>query len=222
MDLLCSWSCDVVSGSSIQAVHLLQPIFSSPQSSTRLTTRCQRKPPSHHRPPHLPLYLAKYQPTPSQRRHFGIFIPYPSHADHDPDDRPAPILGSQIHVIGNPMSGSVHEFKRAFNPFAKGERCEKLVLLGFIDGEFCSDGPEGVEGVVRDHVPRSRVERKAVRVEAPRGGRMCWRGWMRGKNRRCQEWTMDFLKRLVEKGWVDEGAVRVAEGRGMSRGLRWV
>ncbi|KAF2225527.1 hypothetical protein BDZ85DRAFT_316700 [Elsinoe ampelina] len=177
-------------------------------------------------PQHLPLYLAKYQPTPSQRRHFGVFIPYPSHAHHDPNDKTTPILGCQMHVIGNPMSGFVHEFKRAFNPFAEGEKCEKLVLLGYINGSLCSDGHNGGGEVVRERVPRSGVEREAVGVEAPRGGQDVLERVDGVKNRRCQEWTMEFLKRLVVKGWVEGDVVEVAEGErdepGFGVGLRKV
>lgn len=61
---------------------------------------------------HLPVWLGKFRYAPSQRAHFAIWIPNAEHAEVDPNDRPFECKGTLINLVGLPMSGYCHEFKR--------------------------------------------------------------------------------------------------------------
>ncbi|KAF4553641.1 Hypothetical protein D9617_6g093720 [Elsinoe fawcettii] len=158
-------------------------------------------------PERLPVYLAKYQPSPSQRRHFGIFIPYAAYAETNLGEQRTSVLGCQIHVVGTPMSGFAHEFKRNFNPFDDVEKCEKMVEIGSIEVELCSSPPDGTAAFLREQSPRSKLEREALVVDTPRGGQNPLERVDGVKNRRCQEWTIDYVRHLVKKGWLKDAAV---------------
>jgi hypothetical protein len=52
------------------------------------------------------IYLIAFRPGTRQRAHFAIWVPSAAN----------PQVGSLIHVVGAPMAGFSHEFKRAYNP----------------------------------------------------------------------------------------------------------
>ncbi|KAL5333727.1 hypothetical protein BJX70DRAFT_391966 [Aspergillus crustosus] len=93
--------------------------------------------------------LLSIRPAPSQRAHFAIFVPSPSH----------PETGSLINVVGAPMLGFMHEFERNYTP-------SKDIIYPF-----------------------------------------------ETTNRRCQEWTIDYVRALVAKGYIGEDAIETARSK---------
>ncbi|KAF4553642.1 Hypothetical protein D9617_6g093730 [Elsinoe fawcettii] len=154
-----------------------------------------------------PVWLLKFQPAPRQRHHFAIFIPYKSCAGADPRASGATCKGTQIHVVGTPMGGFIHEFKRDFDCTASNS-CVKAVRLGDMDAAL-ADEHNG--GYVKEDRPRSQIDRLALTVQPPRGGQVATEPVDGDKNRRCQEWTMDFLAAVVRKGWLTQRAVDAAQ-----------
>lgn len=111
------------------------------------------------------VWLAKSRNSKAQRAHFAVFIPNTAHAAQDPNDRSIPCLGTQIHVVGTPMTGYVHEFKRNFDA-ASSPDIERLVRLCEVESSIVVD-PESDAGFSTDSAPRGRLDREALRVPAP-------------------------------------------------------
>jgi hypothetical protein len=121
--------------------------------------------------PQTSVYLAKFSSGPSKRSHFGIFFPNPDcdRADLPNNFRSQATVGSQIHVVGEPlMAGYVLEMKRHFD-IQNDRELKALVRLGSIDStNLYSD--ESLDTMIRDYVPKSIVERLADSVPPPPRG----------------------------------------------------
>ncbi|KAK4496960.1 hypothetical protein PRZ48_011409 [Zasmidium cellare] len=161
--------------------------------------------------PSHPLYLLKIRPTPRQRAHFAIFVPYQQHTSHDPNEKTQECRGTKIHVIGTPLAMSL-QFQSNFSCH-KEKDLEAAVKLGDVDEGLVVDVlPERDEvgKVVERTEPSGRLEREATSIRPPRGGNVL-APVDDTKNRRCQEWTMEYLRHLVQKGMLDATAIDIAQ-----------
>ncbi|UNI16350.1 hypothetical protein JDV02_002787 [Purpureocillium takamizusanense] len=162
-----------------------------------------------------PVYLALHPGGPNSRTHFAVFIPHASLADTDlsaSSFKDAPCTGTIVQVVGEPlMSGYALEFKRNFD-CSTAHDLRKLVLLGTVDEKHIHDSGNVTGGVsVVDAVPRSRLETEASRVPPPPKGQDM-RLPIDGVNtKRCQEWTMEFIRRLVGQGLIQAEAVDIVQ-----------
>ncbi|KAL3473550.1 hypothetical protein BJX99DRAFT_233375 [Aspergillus californicus] len=138
--------------------------------------------------------------SPKQRAHFAIFVP--SATD--------PQTGSVINVVGAPMTGFMHEFKRVFNPTLSNEPYE-IYPIGQVDSSHIVDWP----GVIcrTDTTPAGDIEVVACQVPAPRISRNFLEPVNDTTNRRCQEWTMDYVRLLVAKGFIGDEAIEIVQSR---------
>ena len=121
--------------------------------------------------PQTSVYLAKFSSGPSKRSHFGIFFPNPDcgRADLSNDFRSQATVGSQIHVVGEPlMAGYMLEMKRHFD-IQNDRELRALVRLGSIDTTNLHRD-DSLDTMIRDYVPRSTVERLADSVAPPPRG----------------------------------------------------
>ncbi|KAI1064898.1 hypothetical protein LB507_001263 [Fusarium sp. FIESC RH6] len=163
--------------------------------------------------PRTSVYLAKFSSGPSKRSHFGIFFPNPDcdRTDLSNDFRSHATVGSQIHVVGEPlMAGYMLEMKRHFD-IQNDRELRALVRLGSIDTTNLHRD-DSLDTMTRDHVPKSIVERLADSVPPPPRGQDV-RAPIDGViTKRCQEWTMEFLTLLTQKGLISPEAVRIAQG----------
>ncbi|CAG7555714.1 unnamed protein product [Fusarium equiseti] len=163
--------------------------------------------------PQTSVYLAKFSSGPSKRSHFGIFFPNPDYdrVDLPNDFRSQATVGIQIHVVGEPlMAGYMLEMKRHFD-IQNDRELKALVPLGSIDSSNLHRD-ESLDTMIRDYVPKSIVERLADSVPPPPRGQDV-RAPIDGVNtKRCQEWTMEFLKLLTQKGLISPEAVGIAQG----------
>ncbi|KAK3935021.1 hypothetical protein QBC46DRAFT_58986 [Diplogelasinospora grovesii] len=157
------------------------------------------------------VYLATYRGSASQRAHFAIFIPNAADDSRDlsVDFRSDSTKGTVIHVVGEPvMNGYTLEFKRNYE--CKDSRdLQKLVRLGTVDAANLYDPPS--TKFVKESTPRGTLEREAAKVAPPRGGQNVRAPIDGVTTKRCQEWTMEYLKLLADQGLIDASAVSTAE-----------
>lgn len=177
----------------------------------------------------LNVYLAKSRMAASQRAHFAIVITSPAdtHNDLSRDFRSVSWKGTVIHVIGEPvMNGYVHEFKRNFT-YSASQDLQEMVYLGQVDAVQVYLAADGK--LIRENTPRSGIEREAITIRPPPGGQnvrapidgvgdpVADTGGLLIKPKvrtwRCQEWTMEFLRRLADKGLIGAEAVGIAESQ---------
>jgi len=105
---------------------------------------------------------------PSKRSHFGIFFPNPDcdRSDLSNDFRSQATVGSQIHVVGEPlMAGYMLEMKRHFD-VQDDRELRALFRLGSIDSTNLHRD-ESLDTMTRNYVPKSTVERLADSVPPP-------------------------------------------------------
>ncbi|KAF2111178.1 hypothetical protein BDV96DRAFT_603302 [Lophiotrema nucula] len=96
-------------------------------------------------------YLMIFRRSANERAHFGIYFPTAKGAQK----------GTLIHVVGLPMAGFDHEFKRGYNPLGSMEN------LTHWPAEATKVAPWSGEAIIED-VARNNVESVTLQVEAPR------------------------------------------------------
>ncbi|KAF2176979.1 hypothetical protein K469DRAFT_733103 [Zopfia rhizophila CBS 207.26] len=144
------------------------------------------------------LYLLSYRSQDRERAHFAIFVPYATGKD-----------GTLIHVVGAPMAGYALQFKRQYNPEMSQTRYQ-IFPIGQINSQFIHDwaGERGSDGT-----PRGNLEQVAAQIPPPRVSENFLAPVNNTTNRRCQEWTMDFVRRLVEINYVDSSAADIVQSK---------
>ncbi|KAI1362943.1 hypothetical protein F5Y08DRAFT_310726 [Xylaria arbuscula] len=158
------------------------------------------------------IYLAKSRVTPSQRAHFAIFIPDISsdRPEASKDFKTTSTIGTKIHVVGEPIiAGFMLEIKRCYECWGEVD-LQQLVYLGRVDAANLYDDTSSECRI--DTIPRSVLEREASMVAPPPNGQSIRASVDGVKTRRCQEWTMEYLQRLVQKGYLEPTAVEIAQG----------
>ncbi|KAE8338367.1 hypothetical protein BDV24DRAFT_166392 [Aspergillus arachidicola] len=101
------------------------------------------------------IYLISFRPATSQRAHLAIWVPSAGESKH----------GSLIHVVGAPMAGFCHEFKRGYNPTLTLKPYE-MWPLGEVNSKHIHDWPE--EFRATDTIPKGDLEVAASQIPAPR------------------------------------------------------
>ncbi|KAK2591469.1 hypothetical protein QQS21_010845 [Conoideocrella luteorostrata] len=156
------------------------------------------------------VYLAKYRSAQNQRAHFAVFIPNAEHSHRDlaQDFAAAKCQGTVIHAVGEPlMAGYTVDIKRNRDcsnvPDLRG-----LFRLGQVETANVYEPPPGIESA---DTARTTIEREALSVPAPPRGQDIRAPIDGVATKRCQEWTMEFLSKLEEKGLISSGAVSIAQ-----------
>ncbi|KAL6400319.1 hypothetical protein AUP68_16017 [Ilyonectria robusta] len=147
------------------------------------------------------------------RAQFGILIPNTDTCTqdlhlHTTDPETPPFLGTVIHVIGAPMAGFHLEFKRNFDA-NRDQELKEVILVGSINGIHVADPP--FTNFSREDKPICTVEAVATQIPPPRKSENFLAPVNDATNRRCQEWTMDFVRRLVELEYVPSEAVQIVQ-----------
>ncbi|KFY32545.1 hypothetical protein V493_00096 [Pseudogymnoascus sp. VKM F-4281 (FW-2241)] len=146
------------------------------------------------------LQLISYRYSSKQRAHFAIFVPSSANPD----------LGTLIHVVGAPMAGYMLEFKRNYSPTMTQEPHE-MYPIGEV---FAANIIESTSnGRSRDNKPRDKLEREAAQVAPPRISENFRAPVNDTTNRRCQEWTIDFVRRLVDSGVIAQTAFDIVQDK---------
>ncbi|KAJ5156606.1 hypothetical protein N7492_009409 [Penicillium capsulatum] len=136
----------------------------------------------------------------AQRAHFAIFVP----AAASPDQ------GTLIQAVGAPMMGYMLEFKRNYALADSVERYT-IVPVGDIDSTNIVDSTDGVK--TSDSVPRGTLEVAAAQIPTPGISENFLAPVNDTTNKRCQEWTMEFIRALVGRGLLESEAIRVVQSK---------
>ncbi|KAL4947542.1 hypothetical protein BDW69DRAFT_199574 [Aspergillus filifer] len=127
-----------------------------------------------------------------QRSHFAIFIPSPS----------ATSTGTLINVVGAPMVGFAHEFKRGYTPENGSIDPYESHALGEVRDSHVFDSPEDVRRT--DTEPKGDLERAAVQIPAPRASE----NFLAPVSQ-----TTDYILLLVSKGYIDSTAIDIVQSK---------
>ncbi|KAK2836833.1 hypothetical protein FQN49_006681 [Arthroderma sp. PD_2] len=151
-----------------------------------------------------PVHLLTSRASSAQRKHFGVFIPFAK----DPQN------GTVIHVVGAPMVGYKLEFKRNFSP-STAQPPHKSVLIGHVVADLVTDGETNIDSTVMelDYTPKSELEKTASQLPPPPISKNFMAPVDGVYNRRCQEWTMEFIERLVSRKYIEAEALCTAESQ---------
>ncbi|PVI07834.1 hypothetical protein DM02DRAFT_714171 [Periconia macrospinosa] len=144
------------------------------------------------------VYLLSFRQSARQRAHFGIWVPYANGKD-----------GTFINVVGAPMAGFQLEFKRGYDPSATAQKHESF-QIGQIHSHHVHDWA-GEKSI--DSTPRSNLETVASEIPPPRKSENFMAPVNETTNRRCQEWTMDFVQRLVSLQYLDNSAIDIVQSK---------
>jgi len=108
------------------------------------------------------------------------------------------------------MAGYMLEFKRNYSPTMTQERHE-MYPIGEVLANNIVDSTDNERS--RDNKPRDNLEREAARVPPPRISENFRAPVNNTTNRRCQEWTTDYMRLLVDDGIVAEGAFDIVQNK---------
>ncbi|KAJ0415297.1 hypothetical protein BJY00DRAFT_317938 [Aspergillus carlsbadensis] len=148
-----------------------------------------------------PISLLLLRQSPSQRAHFAIFVPSLTNPD----------LGSLINVVGARMMGYKHVFERGYRLSLETQSYE-VVPLGYIDSRHIVDSPPDAARSTDDE-PKGDIELAAAELPAPGVSENFIAPVNETTNRRCQEWTMDYIRHLVAKGYIDAQAIEIVQSK---------
>ena len=126
------------------------------------------------------------------------------------------------------MTGYFLEFKRNYSP-ADTEEPHTVIPVGNVDSAYIVDST--TEEKRTDYTPSGKLEIAASEVPTPGISEnflapvndvssnflelgnelltpnLCWKT----TNKRCQEWTMEFIRHLVSKRLIDSEAIRIVQ-----------
>ena len=135
------------------------------------------------------IHLIQYRQVSWQRAHFAIYVHQSSSSTADSG------TGTLINVIGNPINGFVHEIKPDYHLTSEPLKYDRIYLttidLSHVDAMI---------KVAQAVEPPKKSENFMAPVDAV-------------KNRRCQEWTAEFVQALAKQGLVGEHVVRIVQSR---------
>lgn len=167
------------------------------------------------------IYLIASRNSPHQRAHFAIFVP----SERDPE------TGTLIQVIGAPMGGYGHEYKRNYSPANTPERYTMWPIGQVLSSNIIDTPPE--QGPSTEYTPKGNIEIAASEIPAPPKcenflapvNEVRLHSFfslyldadreilLKTTNRRCQKWTMEFLRHLVSKGLIGAEAVDIVQSK---------
>ncbi|KAF4186857.1 hypothetical protein CNMCM7927_005097 [Aspergillus lentulus] len=146
------------------------------------------------------IYLLSLRQAASQRAHFAIFVPSAIN----------PRKGSLINVVGAPMTGFSHQFERGYDPDI-AQQDHEMWPIGEVDSSHIVDWPDDVRAIHID--PRGDMELAACRVPAPGISANFMAPVNDTTNKRCQEWTMEYVRHLVAEGYIGPDAVEIVQSK---------
>ncbi|KAJ5501800.1 hypothetical protein LT330_000704 [Penicillium expansum] len=145
------------------------------------------------------IYLISARNTSFQRAHFSIFVPSATNPDR----------GTKIHAVGAPMAGYVLEFKRNYNPSL--EPHDQKFSIGYVHSSDIVDSPDAAPSI--DSTPRGNIELAATQIPTPGISQNFMAPVNDTTNKRCQEWTMEYVRHLVAKGLIEEKAIEIIQSK---------
>ncbi|CAI7571668.1 unnamed protein product [Penicillium bialowiezense] len=142
-----------------------------------------------------------FREIPTQRAHFSIFVPSATDST----------IGSVIHVIGAPMAGYKLQFKRRWSRIGTKRRHE-MIPIGEARSSDIVDSPEDAP-FSEDTTPQGNIEVAASLILAPGRNENFLAPVNDTTNRRCQEWTMEYVRHLVALGIIATDAIEAVQAK---------
>ncbi|KAA8649262.1 hypothetical protein EYZ11_005530 [Aspergillus tanneri] len=147
-----------------------------------------------------PLCLVTTRNSPSQRAHFAVFVPSTTNSK----------IGTTIQVVGAPMVGYTLEFKRNDAPMnTTGSYTQ--VTIGQVHSDHVRDAPNA--NPLTKSTPINDLEVAASQVPPPRISQNFMAPVNDTTNKRCQEWTMEYVRHLVAKGFIAPEAIEIVQSK---------
>ncbi|KAL4895066.1 hypothetical protein BDV59DRAFT_174388 [Aspergillus ambiguus] len=146
------------------------------------------------------IYLVLTRPATSQRAHFAIFVPSATN----------PQRGSLINVVGAPMMGFMHEFQRGYD-LGTIDTPHETYAIGQVDPAYIVDWPDGLHAT--HSTPQGDIEVAASQIPAPGISENFMAPVNETTNRRCQEWTLEYVRHLVAKGYIGNEAIQIVQSK---------
>ncbi|KAJ5675045.1 uncharacterized protein N7477_004979 [Penicillium maclennaniae] len=147
------------------------------------------------------IFLISSRNTEAQRSHFAIFVPAAEHPDR----------GTLIQAVGAPMTGYVLELKRNYAPKDDSTEKYRMIEIGHVDSTKIIDSSSGVKE--SDGIPRGEIEFAASEIPTPGIGDNYLAPVNDITNKRCQEWTMEFVRHLVGKHLIEPEAIQIVQSQ---------
>ncbi|KAJ5585838.1 hypothetical protein N7450_005625 [Penicillium hetheringtonii] len=148
-----------------------------------------------------PIYLISSRNAEFQRAHFAIFVP----ATTEPEQ------GTLIQAVGAPMTGYHLEFKRNYSPVNDTQEHFSLTRLGEIDTENIVDPSTDIKST--DFEPQGNIEIAASQISPPGISENFLAPVNDSNNKRCQEWTMEYIRHLVGKRLIGSEAIHIVQSK---------
>ncbi|KAI9038971.1 uncharacterized protein KD926_010073 [Aspergillus affinis] len=121
-----------------------------------------------------------------------------------------PLRGTLINVVKAPMMGYGLLFQRKYTPATTGHG--ELVSIGSVACDHVVDtSASGTPS--EDSTPRGTLELLAAQVPPPRISENFMAPVNDTTNRRCQEWTIEYLRHLVQQGIIGAEAIEVVQSK---------
>jgi hypothetical protein len=163
------------------------------------------------------IYPISFRNAAYQGAHFAIIVPSAAN----------PQEGTLIHAIAAPVAGYTLQFKRNYAPEAS-KQLHQSWAIGEVDSQHVVDST-GTDKT-NDSNPRGHIEKVASQCPTPRisenfmapvnevsncistvGHDGLLENPTQTTNKRCQEWTMDFVRKLAELGYIGQSAADVIQ-----------
>ncbi|PGH26515.1 hypothetical protein AJ80_01829 [Polytolypa hystricis UAMH7299] len=84
-------------------------------------------------------------------------------------------------------------------------------MIGKIDSQHIFDAPADTES--KDSTAKCAIELAAQQVLPPRASQNFMAPVNKTTNKRCQEWTMEYVRRLVDLGYIDASAIAIVQSK---------
>ncbi|KAJ5483764.1 hypothetical protein N7530_003010 [Penicillium desertorum] len=130
------------------------------------------------------IYLISARNTSFQRAHFSIFVPSATNPDR----------GTKIHAVGAPMAGYIPGVQAKLQSQSRTSRPD------------LSNRPDSL-------VRHRKIELAATQVPTPGVNQNFMAPVNDTTNKRCQEWTMEYVRHLVAKWLIDEEAIEIVQSK---------
>ncbi|PGH12743.1 hypothetical protein AJ79_04104 [Helicocarpus griseus UAMH5409] len=144
------------------------------------------------------VYLIASRYAPTQRAHFAILFPSAFNKD----------IGTLINVEGAPMLGYQLEINCKYSPAATTEP-HISYPIGQIESQHIDESTENAI----ESSPTSAVERVASQVPPPGISQNFLAPVNETTNKRCQEWTTEYIRRLADLQYINVSAIQIVQSK---------
>ncbi|EEQ90662.2 uncharacterized protein BDCG_05782 [Blastomyces dermatitidis ER-3] len=115
-----------------------------------------------------------------------------------------------IHIVGAPMAGYRLEFKRNYAINLTLQLYTRLAIRQ-INSQHIVPDSDPQAPLVTDSSPKCAIEVAATQIPPSAISQNFLAPVNDTTNRRCQEWTMDYVHHLVHHQYLNENAIQIVQ-----------